>query len=140
MHLYQPPTYLVATKCCTYLQKLPFTFLTYDTIIQPKKKESLKLKQVIYQVRHACESHGQPCHLMSIDAMGTLFCMREHFQQVRYACMHGGTLWVVVYLMSVDAMQCNAMGAVRVPLVLEILEVESSIDSANQVLILPIKC
>jgi hypothetical protein len=51
--------------------------------------------------------------------------------------MHGGTLWVVVYLMSVDAMQCNAMGAVRVPLVLEILEVESSIDSANQVLILP---
>jgi hypothetical protein len=54
--------------------------------------------------------------------------------------MHGGTLWVVVYLMSVDAMQCNAMGAVRVPLVLEILEVESSIDSANQVLILPIKC
>ncbi len=53
-------------------------------------------------------------------------------------CMHGGTLWVVVSLMSVDAMQCNggspsAFGTGH-------SRIESSIDSANQVLILPIKC
>jgi hypothetical protein len=42
MHL---PTNLVATKCRTYLQKLPLTFfLTYDTPHIAKKKASFKLK------------------------------------------------------------------------------------------------
>jgi len=60
-------------------------------------------------------------------------------------CMHGGTLWVVVSLMSVDAMQCNGGGPSAFGT--GDSRIESSIDSANQVfnsanqvLILPIKC
>jgi hypothetical protein len=45
---------------------------------------------------------------------------------------------VVVYLMSVDAMQCNGGGLSAFGT--GDSRIESSIDSANQVLILPIKC